>query len=176
MTHTDVSTAPETPRGDFQLLAAASTAGDVSALDRLAVSRGRLHEALMIIVHPRKRESLFASGVSNLGANLLLRVQDVSGLDFLLAGIEGWWHQSPARTAATAAAEAAQRLVVPVAGKRPIGSILVALGMGWLLALLRPWRLLLRPALVIGVLFQVAVQAAKRAPPTNLAGARRQDR
>jgi hypothetical protein len=119
---------------------------------------------MMTIAHPPKRESLFAGGVGSLGANLRRRAHELPGLDLVLAGLESWWRQSPARTAGVVAAGVSQRVVAPVARKKPGGVVLVALGLGMLLALSRPWRLLLRPAFLFGVLSQIALYAVKRMP------------
>ena len=61
-------------------------------------------------------------------------------------------------------AELARGAVAPLAQRRPLAVVLVAAAAGALVVKLRPWRSLLRPALLAGAL-PLLTQAVLRVPP-----------
>ena len=133
-----------------------------SALDRVIASRERLRLAMQRPAPSAAK--LLGRGVSGYFSRLVERLRETPGLAVLIEAVESWWSQHPLRTAGDIAAEASRTLVAPLAQRNPLLLLGGAALVGALLALTRPWRWLLKPALLAGLLPQVLSRAIRHLP------------
>lgn len=124
----------------------------VSASHRLAQSRSRLHQAVTMATAHEK--PLTAPGLA-------------TGLakDLATGAIHQWWANHPLRLVSEVTIDAARAVVQPVAQRHPVVLVAGAAAVGALLVWSQPWRWLLTPALLAGLLPKVISHALKSAPP-----------
>jgi hypothetical protein len=120
----------------------------------------------MEIAHPPQRPSPF-DGLSGLKAQFFDRIRSLPGAGLVIESLEGWWAQHPLHAAGIIAEEASRSFILPAARKNPYALIIGSLVVGALLVVSRPWKWLLRPALFVGLVPQLAAQALKRMPIDN---------
>ena len=146
--------------------AVASVSGQdrvVGAIERLALSRERLRTTMMPA--PQKSTSHAASGGTGSFASALTdRLKDLPGADMLLDAVRTWWARHPLRTASLVAADASRKFAAPLAERHPLALILGAVVIGALLALSRPWRWALRPAIFAGLVPAIAARILRQLP------------
>ena len=136
-----------------------------TAAERLEASRARLRTALLEIAHPPPKPSLLGDlKIGSFAHQLMERVKALPGAALLIDAIEHWWAEHPLHAAGSLAEEASRRYVGPLARKNPVAVIVGGVVFGALLVASKPWRWLLRPALLIGLVPQIAAQALKRMP------------
>jgi hypothetical protein len=136
-----------------------------SAAERLEASRARLRTGLMKIAHPPPKPSLLGNlGIGSFGSQILERLKALPGAALVLESIEHWWAEHPLHAAGAIAEEASRRYVGPIARRNPVAVVVGSVVFGALLVASKPWRWLLRPALVIGLVPQIAAHALKRMP------------
>lgn len=142
---------------------------EIPAADRLAESRRRLRDAMMTIAHPPEKPPIdWVGDPGEVVHGLLARARQWPGAELVLETLESWWRQHPLRTASTVAEEATRTFVAPLARQNPLAAVAGAFGVGALLMLSRPWRWLIRPALVIGLVSQLAKHAVRRVPADSV--------
>ena len=137
-----------------------------SAAERLEASRARLRSALMAIAHPPPKPSLLGDlgGIGSFGGQILERLKSFPAVALVIESIEQWWAEHPLHAAGSLAEEASRRYIGPIARKNPTAVIISSAVVGALLIAARPWRWLLRPALFVGLVPQIASHALKRMP------------
>jgi hypothetical protein len=162
--HPDKPGSSPAPPPSAKVTEAIKEATEPSAIDRITESRMRLRAAMMEIAHPPKPQYAAGQNVNDIARNLLLRLKTLPGAALILDSLDSWWRQHPLRTAGLMAGEASKTLVTPMARRSPGTLLLAATGAGALFILLKPWRWLLRPALFVGLVPQIASHAMKRMP------------
>jgi len=98
----------------------------------------------------------------------LSRSRDPRFVPILIDALQVWWARHPLHTAGLVAAEASRKFAAPIAERRPMTLILSAVLLGAILALTRPWRWLLRPALFAGLLPALVSRVMKELPVDSL--------
>ena len=73
-----------------------------------------------------------------------------------------WWDEHPLHASATLAFKASRTAIVPLVRRHPAAVLGGAAVVGAVIIWARPWRWLLRPALVAGVASQLAARAIAR--------------
>lgn len=73
-----------------------------------------------------------------------------------------WWAEHPLHASATLAFKASRTAIVPLVRRHPAAVLSGAAVVGAMIVWARPWRWLLRPALVAGIASQLAARAIAR--------------
>lgn len=82
----------------------------------------------------------------------------------VLDALKDWWAAHPLHVAGVVAADAAKTLIRPVAQRHPMALVAAALLLGGVLVWAKPWRGILKPALLAGLLPQLLSKAMAVVP------------
>ncbi len=129
----------------------------ITVLQRLALSRQRLRLALAV----QRPSSDHAAAPAAAGVDAW---SAIPGLGALIDSVRSWWSKNPLRPALLLALQATQSAVSPVAQRHPLALVTASLLAGAALAWSRPWRWLLSPALLAGLMPQLLSTAMARVP------------
>lgn len=135
----------------------------MSPVERLALSRERLRVAMQ--PPPVKPSGQFlGENIGEFAKDLFNRIKSMPGLGSLIEPVEAWWARHPLRTAGLVAAEASRNLTTPMAERHPLMLLFGAVLVGALLTLSRPWRWLVSPAVLAGLLPSLASRTIRELP------------
>ena len=136
-----------------------SSSPPASPAARLDASRARVRNALRAAAAAR-------AGPDGTGASAawLDALRSIPGSGLLIDALHRWWTQHPLHVTAQVFSSAAQALVRPLAQRHPLALVGGALVVGGLLAAGRPWRWILTPTLLAGMLPQLLSKAVALVP------------
>ncbi|MGY4828371.1 hypothetical protein ACVNIS_07335 [Sphaerotilaceae bacterium SBD11-9] len=130
-----------------------------TAAERLAVSRERLRQTMRASMPPAR-----ASQPPSELPSWLKGVAEMPVIAAVLDAMRGWWSHHPMRLATLVASDAGKALIGPLAQRHPLALVAGALVAGGVLMHVKPWRGLLKPALLAGLLPQVISQVMAHVP------------
>jgi hypothetical protein len=128
--------------------ALAVSAPQAAALQRLALSRSKLHAALLPPPQMADAaEAADAAGGASAG-RLMRRLwrqlrqagRQSTVVDLALGALQSWWSTAPWRTAVNGARQNLETTLVPLVRRHPWAAVGVAAAAGALVVTLRPWR------------------------------------
>lgn len=128
------------------------------AVERLALSRERLRGALQELAAP-------PSPAPDSGPSVLMTaLMAIPGVNVIVDSVRTWWAQHPLHLATLVAGNTARSAVGPVAKRNPFALIAAAAAIGGLLYWIKPWRGLLKPALLAGIVPHLVSRAMDHVP------------
>lgn len=167
-------TPPARPNGIDRSARPAGAPASGPPADRLAVSRAEIERWLAQdrgdpladpLEDPAGDLSPSGPAVSNAGGH---RPRSRPGPATLLVGaVATAWLQRPSQVPWQAAGVLADAALAPLARRHPWALTGAAVGVGMAVGVLRPWRWLLRPAVLAGLLTPVVAQLAARCLPVQ---------
>lgn len=116
-----------------------------TALERLAISRQRLRESMRPDPQSPDQQG------SDEPPAWLNALKGIPGIAVVVEAVQSWWNQHPMRVASLVAADASKTFLRPIIQRNPIALVVGAVVVGGLLAWMRPWRGLLKPAIFAGL-------------------------
>jgi hypothetical protein len=135
------------------------------AVERLAASRERLRAALYELAPPPEAAGDGSPSV------LMTALLAIPGLGLVVDSVRRWWSQHPLHLATLVAGSTARSAMAPVARRSPFALILAAAAIGGLLYWVKPWRGLLKPALLAGLVPHLVARAMDHVPVESWMGA-----
>ncbi len=82
-------------------------------------------------------------------------LSSIPGFALGVEAVKFWWSRHPLRLAITLLAKTADASIKPMAQRNPVALVAGAFLVGGLLAWARPWRLVVKPILFVGVMPQI---------------------
>ena len=132
---------------------------ELTASERLTRSRERMSHWLTDDDRddaPRTRHSGHADAARNVDHS----PNSIGGIVTEVIG--EWWAEHPLHASAAFALSASRTAIVPLVRRHPAATLGGAAALGAMIIWARPWRWLLRPALVAGVASQLAARTITR--------------
>jgi len=129
-----------------------------TALQRLALSRERMRAAL------REANGDLPDGRAHEPSPLMNLLLSIPGARIVIDAVRNWWAGHPMHFAGIVATQAAHSVVRPMARRNPFALMALAMVAGGLVFWFKPWRGLLRPALLAGLLPQLISRAVAHVP------------
>lgn len=139
-----------------------------SAVARLALSRASLRAAMLPKPRVPDSSGFFGQGAAGWTEGIAERLRNLPGAGAIVETIQSWWDRHPFRPIGHIAAASARRLAGPVAERSPLKLVFAAAAIGALLAVLRPWRWMLRSAIFAGLVPALAMRAMRELPLDTL--------
>ena len=128
------------------------------AVERLMLSRERLRGALIEIAPPPD-----AAGDPEPSV-LMTALMAIPGVQLVVDSVRSWWSQHPLHMATMVAGNTARSAMAPIARRKPFALIAAAVAVGGLLYWIKPWRGLLKPALLAGLVPHLVARAMDHVP------------
>ena len=133
----------------------AESAVEISAVERLARSRERMSFWLA--------DDDGSGHANGSGSDLDPAPHATVSVGGIVGEVVGeWWAEHPLHTSATLALAASRSAIVPMVRRHPAAVLGSAAVVGAALVWARPWRWLLRPALILGIASQLAARTMTR--------------
>lgn len=128
------------------------------AVERLALSRQRLRVALYELSAPPDTSQDEGPSV------LMTALMAIPGVNLVVDAVRKWWSQHPLHLATLVAGNTARSAMAPMARRSPYALILAAAAIGGLIYWIKPWRGLLKPALLAGIVPHLVSRAMEHVP------------
>lgn len=130
---------------------------NLPALQRLTLSRARIRQTLVEAAEP-------PAPPAGEPSVLVTALMAIPGVGAVVDSVRSWWAQHPLHFAGTLAANTASGMMRPMARRSPYRLVFAALAVGGLLYWVKPWRGLLKPALLAGLLPHLVSRAVAHVP------------
>jgi hypothetical protein len=143
-----------------------------SAIQRVAESRERLRrQMLQGSSRERARRHVAAARAEGASPSLWMRLRAVPGLGALIDTVSAWWEHHPLHPVAGLAEDMVHDRISPTVRRHPLAVVALALAAGSALAWVRPWRLIVKPALLTGLVSHLATRLVREVPFEAILGA-----
>lgn len=126
-------------------------------LQRLMLSRQRIRQSLVEAAEP-------PAPPAGEPSVLVTALMAIPGVGVVVDSVRGWWAQHPLHFAGTLAGNTVRGMMRPMARRSPYRLVFAAVAVGGLLYWVKPWRGLLKPALLAGLLPHLVSRAVANVP------------